>query len=332
VKITSWIIAALVLMFMAVLFQSAAPFNKTTFRIIIPKGVSTYTVRSILEKEGIVKSDSSFAYIARVLGAAKHIKAGEYELSPSDTLLKIILKLKRGEVLPSRQILVTFPEGTSIYKMGEILKINEVGDPEKFQDLIKEGITREIREQYWHIFKYIPSESLEGYLYPDSYYFFNDARVADLVSVMLKRFNEVVIPFWLESLKDTKYNLHEILTLASIIEKESKVPEERAIISSVFHNRLKIKMPLAADPTIKYALERPTQKVYLNQLEVDSLYNTYKRRGLPPGPICNPGIESIKAALYPAQTNYFYFVAGKDGSHIFSRTWAEHQIARAKVQ
>lgn len=124
--------------------------------------------------------------------------------------------------------------------------------------------------------------------------------------------------------------MHEILTLASIIEKEAKVAEERPIISSVFYNRLKIGMPLAADPTVKYALERPTKKVYLDQLSVRSPYNTYRRKGLPPGPICNPGLESIKAAVYPSKTDYFYFVAKPDGSHIFSKTWQEHQKARSR--
>ena len=119
-----------------------------------------------------------------------------------------------------------------------------------------------------------------------------------------------------------------LVTLASIVEKEAKRPEERPVIASVFYNRLKIGMPLAADPTVKYALERPSKHVYLDQLSVKSPYNTYKVRGLPPGPICNPGLDSIKAAVYPAKTNFLFFVAKKDGSHMFSRTWQEHQRAR----
>jgi len=148
---------------------------------------------------------------------------------------------------------------------------------------------------------------------------------------MVSRFEEMVLPVWEKRPNNTKYTLHEILTLASIIEKEAQKPEERPIIASVFYNRLNKGMPLAADPTIKYALERPSKKVYNNQLEVDSPYNTYKRVGLPPGPICNPGVESIKAVLYPAKTNYYFFVAAKDGSHLFTRTFEEHQKARVKV-
>ena len=327
-----WILLVGLFLFVAFLLQSANPFDKTVYRIAVPKGISSYAIQKILEKEELIRPNSGFAYAARVLGISKNIKAGKYEFSPSDPLIKVLIKLKKGDVLPPNQIKVTFPEGASIYKMGEILKKNKVSDPKEFQALVKEGITQRAREKYWNIFKYIPSESLEGYLYPDTYNFFVDAEVSDLVDIMLKRFSAVVVPFWLEATNDTSYNLHEILTLASIIEKEAQAPEERVIISSVYHNRLKMWMPLAADPTVKYALERPTKRVYLDQLSVDSPYNTYKRAGLPPGPICNPGIESIKAAVYPAKTNYYYFVARNDGSHIFSSTWNEHQRARREVR
>jgi UPF0755 protein len=268
-----------------------------------------------------------------VLGISKHIQAGKYKFSPSEPLIQIMVRLRNGDIfvpLPKR-VWVTFPEGTSIYKMGEILKKAGVKDYEKFQGLTKEGITEELRERHWGLFKYVPTESLEGFLYPDTYWFFEKAPMEDLVEVMIMRFEEKVLPFWETAQKDTKYSLFEIITLASIIEKEAQKPEERELISSVFHNRLDLGMYLAACPTIKYALGRPTKIVYYEQLEIDSPYNTYKHKGLPPGPICNPGIESIKAAVYPADTDYCYFVAKKDGSHIFSKTGVEHDRARRKV-
>ncbi|MDD5382752.1 MAG: endolytic transglycosylase MltG [Candidatus Margulisbacteria bacterium] len=321
------------ILFGASLSQSANQYDHTSYNVVIPKGASVKAIRDILEKKEILKTDSSFAFAARILGLAKHVQAGEYSFSPSEPLASILWKLRRGEVIQTqlKRVRITFPEGTSIYKMGEILRKKQVSDPDKFQLLVKEGITAAIREKHWGIFKYVPTESLEGYLYPDTYWFYIGAKVEDLVEIMLARFEEIVVPFWQQTAKETKYSLHEILTLASIIEKEAKLPEERAVISSVFHNRLKAGMPLAADPTIKYALERPTKRVYQHQLAVDSLYNTYKRRGLPPGPICNPGIEAIKAAVHPATTDYYFFVARKDGSHIFSRNWAEHQLARQKA-
>lgn len=328
------VVLVLLTYFISILSQSANNLDQTKYKIDIPTGSAANSVRQILEAKGILRRESSFAIAARLLGSARNIQAGEYEFSPSEPLISILFKLQTGKIVATslRQVKVTFPEGTSIYKMGEILRANGVSDPDKFQDLVKEGITAELRQQYWDIFKYIPSESLEGYLYPDTYMFFVRDDVATIAEKMVSRFRQVVVPFWLQSKKETKLTLHEILTLASIIEKEAQKPAERPIIASVFYNRLKIGMPLAADPTVKYALERPSKKVFLDQLAVKSPYNTYKVKGLPPGPICNPGLDSIKAAVYPAKTNYLFFVAKSDGAHLFSKTWEEHQKARQRAQ
>ena len=325
------VVVLLVFVVLALVLTPANAFDQKKYNIIIPSGASAYQVQQILEQNQIIKKQSGFLVLVKLMNASQSIKAGEYAFSPSDPLVSIVLKLKNGEVLPKQQVKVTFPEGTSIYKMGEILKQNKVACYADFQGLVNEGITKELREKYWNIFKYVPSESLEGYLYPDTYWVFASSEADVLANVMLIRFDQIVMPYWEKSKMDTKFSLHEILTLASIIEKEAKNPQEREIISSVFHNRLKINMALAADPTVKYALERPTKKVYLNQLETNSLYNTYKRRGLPLGPICNPGIESIKAAIYPAKTDYLFFVAKTDGSHIFTKNFAEHQKARQNI-
>ena len=321
----------LVLMFILALFQPANIFDRSAKEVAIPNGASTKTIQTILEDSGIIKPESTFTFAAKVLGMTQQIKAGEYLLSPSDNLLDVLLKLKRGEVKPPDQLRVTFPEGASIYRMGEILKDAGYDRGEQFKKLVHEGISEDLRQKYWHIFKYIPSESLEGYLYPDTYLIGKEESVKTLSWAMVSRFDKVVMPFWKKAKNDTKMTLHEVLTLASIIEKEAQKSQERPIISSVFHNRLKARMYLAACPTIKYALDKPTRKVYLDQLEVDSPYNTYKRKGLPPGPVCNPGIESIRAAVYPAKTNYYFFVANKDGSHIFSKDWQGHQKARFKT-
>jgi UPF0755 protein len=327
-------ILILIILFASTLMQSANPLDRTLYKVAIPKGASTRAVQKILEEKGILRQRSSFVFVARILKVSKGIQAGEYAFSPSDSLYTILRKLKTGDVVQPEAVrkMVTFPEGMSIYKMGEVLRKNGISDPDRFQGLVKEGITEDLRKRHWSIFKYIPSESLEGYLYPDTYWFFEKAEVPDLAEIMLARFEELVLPFWEKAEKDTKYSLHEIITLASIIEKEAQKPEERVIISSVYHNRLNKNMFMGACPTIKYALDNPTKKVYYEQLDVDSPFNTYKKKGLPPGPICNPGIESIKAAVYPADTNYYFFVAKKDGSHIFSSTGAEHQRAIRKAQ
>jgi UPF0755 protein len=311
-----------------IIFWPAHPFDLSAIRAAIPAGASAGQVKKILEANRILPAYSSFRFMLRAINAQDKIKAGEYSFSPADPLYKVIYKLIKGDVIPAEQIKATFPEGASIYRMGMILKESGIKNWKSFQDLVDEGIIAALRERHWKIFKYISSESLEGYLFPDTYMFLGDASAEAMAETMLDRFEEIVIPYWEKTKKDTPFSLHEILTLASIVEKEAQQPDERPLIASVFYNRLKKGMPLAADPTIKYALERPTKVVYLDQLAVKSPYNTYKRIGLPPGPICNPGLDSIKAAIYSAKTNYFFFVAKNDGSHNFSKTWQEHQRAR----
>ena len=331
-KILGYAFLALLIIILAFLFQARNYFNRTEIIVEIPSGISSRGIQTLLEDRGVIRHGSGFSTISRALGFTRHFQAGKYRFTRADPMLMIMFRIRNGQVYipPPEKVWVTFPEGSSIYVMGKALKEKNVKWFGDFQNLSKEGITQALRQKHWEIFKYIPSESLEGYLYPDTYWFFADAKPDQLVEAMLRRFDEVVIPFWQVASKETELSLHEVITLASIIDKEAQVPTERTMVSSVFHNRLKAKMYLAACPTIKYALERPTKKVYLDQLEVDSPYNTYKYKGLPPGPICNPGIEAIKAAVYPAKTDYYYFVSKRDGSHVFSSTWKEHQKAKAK--
>lgn len=301
--------------------------NKT---ISIPKGFNANNITNLLYQEKIIKNKHFFKLSTRFLGKQSTLQAGIYVLSGKMTNIAIINRLKAGEVIPPNQVKITFPEGSSIYKMGKILKEASFESSSKFQKLYKTKIDKELINDYAFLEK-LKQDSLEGYLFPDTYLFNPKSNEIEISRRMLDRFTEVVIHYWLENANNTKYNLHQILTLASIIEKEAQNPAERAIISSVFHNRLNIKMALDACPTIKYALNDPTKRVFLWQLKVKSPYNTYLNRGLPPGPICNPGIESIKAAIYPLKTKYFYFVAKNDGSHIFSKTLKEHNNAKKSI-
>lgn len=278
--------------------------------IFIPKGFNAGQIAGFLDDSGIIRNRHFFLASVYLLGQQNNLKAGAYKLSAGMTNSGIIMKLKKGDIVPAEVIRVTFPEGSSVYKISKILGQKEYLYAEQF---------------------YSVNAAMEGYLFPDTYIFDKGSKPDVLAKIMNKRFKEVVLPYWEHNKDKTEYNLHQILTLASIIEKEAQKAEERPIISSVFHNRLDINMALDSCPTIKYALNDPTPKVYLWQLKVKSPYNTYLNRGLPPGPICNPGLESIKAAIYPAKTKYFYFVAKKDGSHIFSRTLEEHNRAKAKI-
>ncbi len=304
--------------------------NGTTKTISIPKGFNANNITNLLYQEEIIRNKHFFKLSTRFLGQQNNLQAGVYILSGNMTNIAIINKLKLGEVIPPNLMKITFPEGSSVYRMGKILKELSYEAYSKFQKLYKLPIDKELKKEYAFLAD-VGQNSLEGYLFPDTYLFDPEINEKELSRIMLNRFTEVVIHYWLENANNTKYNLHQILTLASIIEKEAQKPAERAIISSVYHNRLNIGMALDACPTIKYALNDPTKRVFLWQLKVKSPYNTYINPGLPPGPICNPGIESIKAAIYPLKTKYFFFVAKKDGSHIFSKTLAEHNRSRRSI-
>jgi len=208
-----------------------------------------------------------------------------------------------------------------------------VGDGIAFQELTKNALTSSLLLKYGFLAE-IPTDSLEGYLFPDTYLVPSNIGTDSLTNLMVSRFNKVVMSYWRKNYRKMKikFSLHEIITLASIIEKEAAVENERPLISSVYHNRLRIRMHLGADPTIKYVLERPGKIVSYDDLRIESPYNTYRHYGLPPGPICNPGLSSVKAAMFPAESDYLYFVARADGSHIFSKSLTEHQAAQRETR
>ena len=276
----------------------------------VPRGASSGQIATLLIQKGVIKRKLDFKVAIGLLNLQNTLQAGRYKFPARPMLYNVLLKLRSGRIMGAEPLRITFPEGTSIYKMGSILESNTVECFTDFRELVK--------------------EKLEGYLYPDTYIFERNISAEALAKLMVKRFNEVVIPYWNGNQHNTKYTFEQILTLASIIEKEAALERERPIISSVFHNRMDISMALDSCSTVKYALERPTKIVYFDQLKYPSPYNTYTHRGLPPGPICNPGLNSIKAAIYPAKTDYLYFVANKDGSHTFSSSFGGHQKARIK--
>lgn len=312
------------------LYLMPPSFSGKSIIVNIDKGENVKIIAQKLYNNRIIKSRNLFVFTTRLLGISKELKAGPYSFSPKNNLVTVIWKLKNGKVLPWIPAKITFPEGMSIYKMGEYLEEKELSCGKDFTKLLDFDGLAELKKEFGFL-EGIKHKSLEGYLYPDTYLVDKEIKYDKLALAMVKRFEELVIPFWEEAKDDTPFSFNEIVTLASIIEKEAHFAEEREIISSVFHNRLKKNMFLAADPTIKYALEDPSKKVFYYQLRVRSPYNTYINKGLPPGPICNPSLASIKAAIFPAETGYYYFVAKKDGSHIFSSTWQEHQRAKQSV-
>ena len=172
-----------------------------------------------------------------------------------------------------------------------------------------------------------PTYDLEGYLFPDTYFFVRSQPEEEIIKRMVHRFSQVAEGILEDTPLPEGFSLHEMVTLASIIEKEVLVDREAPLVSAVFWNRLRIGMPLQSDPTVQFLMDRP-RKLYYGDLAIDSPYNTYKYRGLPPGPIASPGTVSIRAALQPSDDDYLYFVAKGDGTHAFSKTFAQHRAAR----
>jgi UPF0755 protein len=219
---------------------------------------------------------------------------------------------------------VTIPEGLAI---GQILPLLA----EKLE-LDPDSLHAAVRDTAWLRRLGVPTESLEGYLFPDTYRFSPSSSERAVVATLLRRFEEVWRPAWTARLDSIRMTRHEVVTLASIIEREARIPDERPVIAGVYMNRLRAGMRLQADPTVQYAHAVHRARVMHRHLEIDSPYNTYRYRGLPPGPIASPGHASIEAALYPATVPYRYFVAFPDGRHEFRRTFAEHLTASSAAR
>lgn len=331
-----FISASLVAIVSLTVFALTVPFlardrsDSELYRIEIPQGASASRITEILFSGKIIQSRLSFKTFVNLFGYGSELKAGIYFLSPSMSNAQIVSVLADGRASGGEKR-VTIPEGSSIYKIARILEDNGIRVQNgNFESLADTGLTKDIRSKYPFLSQ-VPTRSLEGYLFPDTYYLPVSIEISRLTEMMLDRFSQVAIPVFAGS-KSSKYDLHQIMTLASIVEKESQKDGERQVISSVFHNRLDRGIALRADPTVKYILENPTKRVFFADLKTDSPYNTYLYRGLPPGPICNPGLASIKAALEPANTDYLYFVSKGDGTHTFSHSWEEHKKAADKFR
>lgn len=318
------ILSALALLFLASWFYThllLSPLGGVgTVVVQIPKGASAVRIGEILAEAKIIRSARAFSVLARIKGKTADLNPGAYKLSPSMKPAEIIDKVSRGEVCA---VWVTFPEGFTIRQIAERLESRGLADAEEFAYLARHGAAN-FPTDFPH-----PPNSLEGYLFPDTYLMPLNAPADDLIREMLLCFDRRVARSLTEKVAASRFSLHEIITLASLIEREARVPNERPVISSVLHNRLAIGMRLEVDATVLFALGYHKNRVLYEDLEIDSPYNTYRYAGLPPGPIANPGLECIKAALSPANTDYLFYVARPDGSHIFSRTMAEHQRAKA---
>ncbi|MEG3845991.1 endolytic transglycosylase MltG [Microcoleus sp. herbarium19] len=307
---------------------STAP-GEDAVSIQIPPGTSSQKIGRDLEAAGLIRSASAWNMWTRWLTLQNRdggFKAGTYELSPTQPLSAVADKLWKGEVV---QQSFTIPEGWSLQQMSAYFEAQGFF-PAK--DFLAAASQIPYAEHPW-----LPSglPHLEGFLYPDTYQLDGDAVSPEaVIKQMLSRFEKIALPVYQKNQNNTKLSLKEWVTLASIVEKEAVVASERNRISGVFNNRLKKNMPLGSDPTVEYALgirQTKEKPLTFKQVETPSPYNTYINAGLPPTPIAAPGIASLEATLAPENTEYLYFMARYDGTHIFSRTLAEHNAAVAQV-
>ncbi|HLJ55806.1 MAG TPA: endolytic transglycosylase MltG [Chthonomonadaceae bacterium] len=277
-----------------------------------------------LERAGLVRSGVAFGLYARWRGEADKIRAGRYTLSPNMTPAQIIRQLRLGPGhSPDDIIRVSVPEGFTVKKVAARLERLGVTDGAVFLQM---ALNPNVHGTWSYDFPRPPG-SLEGYLYPDTYEFLPNTPPEKVLDAMLLNFSKRFYRPYRQQLAARGRSLHEIVTIASMIEREAKTQEDRPRIAGVLENRIKRRMKLEIDATVLYALGRDKQRVYLKDLQVDSPYNTYRRTGLPPGAIASPGDSSLRAALEPEKNDYLYYVARGNGSHYFTRSRQEHEAA-----
>jgi len=269
---------------------------------VVIKGENFSTVASRLEEQNLILSKKLFLLFVKLTNSQNKLKTGIYELSGRDGIFRILKQLKNNSRNFSR---ITIPEGNNIKQTADIIADKVKIDKEKF-------------------IKIANDRNLEGYLMPETYFVSLGVSEEELIDMMYNEFNKKITPVMHERAKELNIPFKDIITMASIIEKEVVKPEERSIIAAVFYNRLNRKMMLQSCATVLYAMGVTKEKLSLEDTKFKSPYNTYLHFGLPPGPISNPGIESIKAALYPADSGVLYFVSVGDGSHFFAKTFSDH--------
>ena len=287
----------------------------------VPTGSSSQAIAKRLVEEKLIRSEHVFRLVVRYRGTGKRLQAGTYVLRRNMALWGILDEFERGQVT---LISWTVPEGLTVPAIAELWETAGLGAAKAFQEACE---SPHLLERYG-----LADKTVEGYLFPNTYKFAKGTKVETVVEMMLDEFKQRWTDSFDEEARNLGHTRHEIVTLASIIEKEAQSESERPRISSVFHNRLRRKWRLQADPTVLYALENPERLLTKADLSVDSPYNTYKYKGLPPGPIANPGIDSIIAALRPEKTDYLYFVAIGEGKHYFSKTLSEHNRMIRKMR
>ncbi|MDH5174194.1 MAG: endolytic transglycosylase MltG [Elusimicrobiota bacterium] len=300
IKIGVIIVCLLSLVNLMVFFLSPR-YGKTAL-VTIEQGMTAHEVAELLEKEGLISSKNYFLFLLRLRGVHRKIKAGIYEVNSKESTWRVISKLFLGK---SKKVKLAIPEGFTARQIAQLVEEKGLGEKDKFLEIVEQ-------------------KKLEGYLFPETYFIDYDTSQEEIVDMMVGQFNKVFTQGMEERGKKFKFTKRDTIIMASVIEKEAVKDEERPLISAVFHNRLKKRWYLESCATVQYALGEHKEKLTYEDVKVNSPYNTYIHFGLPPGPICNPGLAAIEAALYPAETDLMFFVTKGEGTHRFSKYYQKH--------
>jgi UPF0755 protein len=287
----------------------------------IPAHRGFVDIARILDDAGVIHSPLGFALLTLVRGDMRNLKAGEYQIPKGANTVAVLAMLAGGQVLQHN---VVFREGQTVGELAGQLAVESLAKRDDVSRLARDGLFLRTLD--------ISAESLEGYLFPDTYQFVKGMTTEEILARMVARMRERISAEILGAARARNMSVHQLLTLASIIEKEAVERSEMPLISAVFWNRLRLDMPLQADPTVQYAVGKERQRLTRDDLLVESPFNTYRRVGLPPGPIASPSLAAIRAAANPAPVAYLYFVATDERHHRFSTTLAEHNAAVAQYR
>lgn len=290
-------------------------------QVVVAEGATLDQTAVMLEEEGVVRFPLLFVSVARLLGRDRSVRAGEYRFQTSMSPRDVLHMLCRGTVVLHK---VTVPEGLTVRQIATLLEAKRLAPREEIL-----AVSRDTG--FIGAFGF-EGDTLEGYLFPDTYHFAMGLSPGELLKAMIRRFQAVYGLEMRARQAETGRSLHEVVTLASIVEKETSCKEEKPLVASVVVNRLRKGMPLQCDATVIYGIKDFDGNLTRKHLRTANPYNSYLNKGLPPGPICNPGLDSLKAALYPADTSYLYFVSRNNGTHVFSPTLVEHSRAVEKYQ
>jgi UPF0755 protein len=304
------------------LFRPYQGYSEPERLVLLERGSGSRQIAQLLEAEGVVASSRAFYFYLALTGKGSRLKAGEYRFSGPNSMAEVADKLYRGEVFARK---VTIPEGLTFPETKQIFLDQGFGTDAGFDAAFKDpkGI-QDIDPK---------ARDLEGYLFPETYLLSRGTTAATILQQMVQNFRSSFDDSMRKRAASLELTPRQAVTLASLIEKETGLDDERPLVSSVYHNRMRRGMLLECDPTVVFAAKlegRWDGVIHRSDLELDSPYNTYRYPGLPPGPIASPGAKSLKAAVEPAQTAFFYFVAGENGRHVFSEDWEAHRAAVAR--